>query len=79
MPIPTIPEIVAQTASGTCTQEQAMVWIELHIGEAVDAAATRDDFATTAMCLILTQGTSLTEVPRLSYELADAMLVARNA
>jgi hypothetical protein len=77
--IPSIAEILSGLAAGTYTEQQAAAWIDQHIAAAVADAATRDDFAGTAMCLLLTRGISLPEVPRLSYELADNILAARNA
>jgi hypothetical protein len=49
MAIPTIPDILDGIAAGTCTREQGLVWIDLHVGEAVQAAADLDVFAGRAM------------------------------
>lgn len=65
MPIPTtIAETLDQLLAGQCTREQAMVWIELRvgeielrIGEAVARAAKRDEFASLAMQTLLADKT----------------------
>jgi hypothetical protein len=57
MAIPTVPDILAGVAAKTYTPQQATVWIDLHIGQAVDlavdAALDMDAFAALAMQSLL--------------------------
>lgn len=87
--LPTISAILTGVAAGTYTPQQAMVWIDLHIGINVDAATDLDGFAALAMQTVLADREFLRdiknrnldpcmEVARKAYEHARAMKTARS-
>lgn len=88
--IPTIAEVLDGLAAGQYTRAQALVWIELHIGAAVDAACDRDAVARLAMQTLMSDRKFLQEarntglepldaVAQDAYRAADAMKKARTA
>jgi len=90
MPIPTIPEVLDRLVAGACTRDQARVWIELHIGEAVLIGCDRDSAARAAMQMLMADQDFRQDVinkgknmPRAvaaeAYAYADAMKTARGS
>jgi hypothetical protein len=88
-PILTIATILDQLLAGECTREQAVVWIDLRIGEAVTAACDRDGIAARAMQTLMGDRKFVQEarnnnldsrevIAVEAYAQADAMKNARN-
>lgn len=88
-PIPTIADVLDRYKAGTCTLDQALVWMDVHIGQAVDAACNLDEFAGRAMQVLLADRWFVQDaknkkhdineaVAEAAYEQARAMKIARS-
>ena len=77
--IPTIETIVEDLADGTITKQQAIAWLHAHAEDAV--SDLRDHFAALAMQGMLANkwNANYAEWADHAYQMADAMLAARNA
>jgi hypothetical protein len=76
--IPTIEEILVKLANGDMTIDDADHWIREHLSLAEDTGHLRDLFAGLAMQAFIEKYSHEGDVSRNAYNLADAMLKARN-
>jgi hypothetical protein len=74
--LPTIDKILAGLAEGRHTPEQARVWIDLHVGNAIDAAADTDDFAARAMQSLLCDRIFVQDAKNRNCDLHEAVAEA---
>ena len=82
--IPTIEQIVTDLLAGSCTQEQAVAWLEQHVTSAIESMASGDRRETLAamamqgllsnLAAIRIQGFKDSEISEFAVMQADALI-----